>query len=73
MKINYRKMSDEDIEKRLKELKIDMIKAGTTMGQSKVKKRKKEGSGLGSDIMKRLRKECARILTIKNERMLEKK
>ena len=68
MKRDYSRYKEEQLQEKVKELKMDMIKAGTLMGQSKVGKRKKEGSGIGSDLQKRLRKEMARLLTELNKR-----
>lgn len=65
----YREMSDEKLEKELKNLKLEMMKAQTGMGTAKVGKDKEKGSS-GSDIMKRLRREVARARTVLRERQI---
>ena len=61
-KIDYSRLTEEQLEEKIKELKYQMIKSQTMMGQVKIKKGEKE-QNKGSDILKRLRKEIARIKT----------
>ncbi len=66
-KVDYSKFKDEKLEDRLKTLKLEMMKANTMMGMAVKKKGGKKG-GIGSDILKRLRKEVARIKTEQTRR-----
>lgn len=66
-KVDYSKLTEEKLERRLKELKFEMIKSQTMMGKAVTKKGGKKG-GKGSDILKRLRKEVARIKTEQSRR-----
>ncbi len=63
----YRRMNKEQLEKELKNLRLEMMKAKTKMGHAVLGKDKERGSS-GSDIIKRIRREKARILTILREK-----
>ncbi len=69
-KRDYRKFSNEDLEKKLKEFEYQIVVAHVGGGKAKIDGMVERGSS-GSDILKRLRKEKARILTILNERKRE--
>lgn len=61
-------MNRKKLKEELKKIEIEMMKAQTSLGMAKVGKEKKRERGTsGSDILKRLRKEKARILTVLNE------
>ena len=62
----YRNMSEIELNKKLNQLKFELMKAGMGFQQAKVGKKKEEGSQ-GSDIAKRIRKEIARIKQVLNE------
>lgn len=64
---NYRRMNKEQLENELKNLSLEMMKAKTKMGHATIGKDKEKGSS-GSDIIKRIRREKARILTILREK-----
>ena len=67
MKIQeYRELSKEKLNKKLNELKLELMKAGIGFIGGKVGKKKEKGQS-GSDIKKRIRKEIARIKTVLNE------
>ncbi len=68
----FRKMTDEQIEKEIKNLKLELMKAHTGFGSARVGKDKEKGTS-GSDIMKRIRKEVARGRTILRERQINQK
>ena len=69
-KRDYRKFTNEDLEKKLKEFEYQIVVAHVGAGKAKIDGMVERGSS-GSDILKRLRKEKARILTILNERKRE--
>lgn len=63
-------MDDEQLEKALKNLKFEMMRAQTGFGTASVGKDKEKGSS-GSDIMKRIRREVARLKTVMSERKVK--
>jgi len=69
-KIDYRKFSTEELERKLKEFKFQIVVGHVGGGKAKIDGMVERGSS-GNDILKRLRKEQARILTILNERKRE--
>jgi len=66
-KMNYRKFTTEELERKLKEFKYQIVVAHAGGGKAKIDGMVERGSS-GNDILKRLRKEKARILTILNEK-----
>ncbi len=68
MKIEeYRKMNRIELGKELNLLKIESMKAGVGFIQAKVGKKKEKGES-GSDIIKRIRREIAKINHVLNEK-----
>ena len=63
----YRRMNKEQLETELKNSNLEMMKAKTKMGHASIGKDKERGS-YGSDIIKRIRRERARIFTILREK-----
>lgn len=59
----YRKLTKKELNDKIKELEFQMMKAQAKFGQAKLEK-KKGKSVQGSDILRRLRRERARIKTI---------
>jgi ribosomal protein L29 len=73
MKRNYREMSDIQLEKELKNLKLQLMKADGMMGMASLKNKETGESRGGTDMKKRIRKEIARVLTIKREKEIQTK
>ncbi len=66
----YRQFSDENLEKMLKNLKLELIKANHISGQAKIKRSKGETIKGNVNLVKNIKKEIARIRTIQNERKM---
>ncbi len=71
-KRDYRKFSNEELERKLKDFNYQIVVGYVGGGKVKIDGIVEKGTS-GSDVLKRLRKERARILTILNERKRGKK
>lgn len=69
-KLNYRKFDNEQLEKKIKELKYQIVLGQAGFGRVKVKDITEKGAH-GSDVLKRLRKEIAKIKTVLSERRIK--
>ena len=65
-------MTDEQLKKELQNLKMEKMRAHTGFGTAKVGKDKEKGNQ-GSDMLKRLRREVARMRTVLRERQINQK
>ncbi len=64
---DLRKYTDEDLKKMLKDLEMEAMKTSTGMGNAKIKDKESGTKKGGTDMVKRIRRERARILTVLNE------
>lgn len=66
-KRDYRKFNNEELKRKLKDFEYQLVVGSVGAGKAQIDGMVERGAS-GSDILKRLRKERARILTILNER-----